>query len=358
MSEAYSEELTYVEEQPPQGVIEAAGSVVLYAVMSPEPGPEIEPSRMIGRSREIGGRDSVNIYLEEIGRTPLLDAEKEVELAKTIEAGLFAQRLLDEGRISRVKGGEPKRATQEELEWLAEEGQKAKAEFINANLRLVVSIARKYSRTQMPLLDLVQEGNTGLIRAVEKFDFEKGYKFSTYATWWVRQAITRGIAAQGHAVKLPTHIAEELNQMAGVRRTLERQLGREPEPEEIAKELDKDIDRILDLITWNKAHVSLDTPVDDAGETSLGDLLEHETLPGPDATVLSVEERERLNWLVDSLDARGADIIRLRYGLADGRQHLLADIGAKHGISPERVRQLQREMLQKLRRLAEPDLAR
>lgn len=352
MSEAYSEELTYAEkQQPPQEVIEAAGSVVLYAVMSPEPEPEIEPSRMIGNSREIAGRDSVNLYLEEISRTPLLNAEKEVELAKTIEAGLYAQHLLDQSKA-------PKRTRQGELEWLAEEGQKATTEFINANLRLVVSIARKYGRSQMPMLDLIQEGNTGLIRAVEKFDYKKGYKFSTYATWWVRQAITRGIAAQGHALKIPTHIAEELNQMSGARRTLERQLGREPEPEEIAKELGKDIDRILDLITWNKDHISLDTPVDDAGETSLGDLLEQETMPGPDTTVLSVEERERLNSLLACLDERGADIMRLRYGLTDGRQHKLADIGAKHGISPERVRQLQREMLQKLRRIADPDLAR
>ncbi len=309
------------------------------------------------RGREIEGRDSVGLYLDEIARTPLLDAAREVELAKTIEAGLFAQHLLDQGRIARAKGGAPKRATQEELEWLAEEGQKAITEFINANLRLVVSIARKYGRAQMPMLDLIQEGNTGLIRAVEKFDYAKGYKFSTYATWWVRQAITRGIAQQARVVRLPVHVVEELNQVGGARRTLERQLGRDPDPTEIAAELGMDLDRVLDLMSWGREHISLDTPVDEDGDTSLGDLMAQETSPGPDLTVLDTEARDRLNSLVGQLDERAADIIRSRYGLVDGRQHKLADIGAKHGISAERVRQLEREALQKLRRLGDPDLA-
>src|SRR6187200_2506552 len=307
--------------------------------------------------REIEGRDSVGLYLDEIARTPLLDAATEVELSKTIEAGLFAEHLLSSGRVGRAKGGAPKRATRDELEWVAEEGQRATQRFIQANLRLVVSIARKYGRSQMPMLDLVQEGNTGLIRAVEKFDYAKGYKFSTYATWWVRQAITRGIAQQARVVRLPVHVVEELNQIGSARRTLERQLGREPDPQEIATELDMDIERVLDLISWGRAHVSLDTPVDEDGDTSLGDLMAQETTPGPDLTVLDVEARERLDALVDTLDERAADIIRSRYGLTDGRQHKLADIGAKHGISAERVRQLEREALQKLRRLGDPDLA-
>ena len=307
--------------------------------------------------REIEGRDSVGMYLDEIARTPLLDAITEVELSKTIEAGLFAEHLLAEGRIGRKKGGAPKYATQEELEWLAAEGQRAIQRFIEANLRLVVSIARKYGRSQMPMLDLVQEGNTGLIRAVEKFDYAKGYKFSTYATWWVRQAITRGIAQQARVVRLPVHVVEELNQVGAARRTLERQLGRDPEPEEIATELGMDLDRVLDLLSWGREHVSLDTPVDDNGDTSLGDLIAQETAPGPDSTFLDVESRDRLGHLVELLDDRAADIIRSRYGLVDGRQHKLADIGAKHGISAERVRQLEREALQKLRALADPDLA-
>ena len=303
------------------------------------------------------GRDSVGMYLDEISRTPLLDAAREVELAKTIEAGLYAQHLLDEGRIGRAKGGAPKRATREELEWLVDEGERAIQEFISANLRLVVSIARKYGRAQMPLLDLVQEGNTGLIRAVEKFDYVKGFKFSTYATWWVRQAITRGIAQQARVVRLPVHVVEELNQVGAARRNLERQLGREPEPEEIADELGMDVHRILDLVAWGRDHVSLDTPVDEDGDTSLGDLVARETLPGPDITVLDVESRDRLSGLVDKLGPREADIIRARYGLLDGRQHKLADIGRRHGISAERVRQLEREAIARLRTIADPDLA-
>ena len=185
-------------------------------------------------TREIEGRDSVGLYLDEIARNPLLDAQTEVELSKTIEAGLMAEHLLATDRVGRKKGGAPGYATREELEWLAAEGQKAVDTFITANLRLVVSIARKYGRAQMPMLDLIQEGNTGLIRAVEKFDYTKGYKFSTYATWWVRQAITRGIAQQARVVRLPVHVVEELNQVGSARRTLERQLGREPDPQEIA----------------------------------------------------------------------------------------------------------------------------
>ncbi|MGZ4453958.1 MAG: sigma-70 family RNA polymerase sigma factor, partial [Nocardioides sp.] len=192
-------------------------------------------------TREIEGRDSVGLYLDEIARNDLLDAAKEVELSKAIEAGLMAESLLAQGKVGRKAPGGAKR---EELEWLAEEGRKAVDQFITANLRLVVSIARKYGRAQMPMLDLIQEGNTGLIRAVEKFDYTKGYKFSTYATWWVRQAITRGIAQQARVVRLPVHVVEELNQVGGARRTLERQLGRDPDPTEIAQELGMAVDRV------------------------------------------------------------------------------------------------------------------
>ena len=291
----------------------------------------------ITHTREIEGRDSVGLYLDEIARTPLLDAVREVELAKTIEAGLFAQHLLETGRIGRAKGGAPKRATREELEWMVEEGERAVQEFITANLRLVVSIARKYGRSQMPMLDLVQEGNTGLIRAVEKFDYTKGFKFSTYATWWVRQAITRGIAQQARVVRLPVHVVEELNQVGGARRTLERQLGREPDPAEIAAELGMDLDRVLDLMAWGREHVSLDSPVDEDGDTSLGDLMAQQTTPGPDLNVLDVESRERLNTLVEHLDERAADIIRSRYGLTDGRRPLRGDLRARDTWWPFRT---------------------
>ncbi len=305
----------------------------------------------------VEGRDSVGMYLDEIARTPLLDAAQEVELSKAIEAGLFAEQLLAEGRIERRRGGAPKRATRDELEWIAAEGRRAMHQFTTANLRLVVSIARKYGRNQMPMLDLIQEGNTGLIRAVEKFDYAKGYKFSTYATWWVRQAITRGVAQQARVVRLPVHVVEELNQIGAARRNLERRLGREPEAEEIAAELEMDLTRVVDLIRWGRDHVSLDTPVDDNGDTSLGDLVAREATPGPDLTLLDRESQARLASLVDRLDEREADIIRSRFGLIDGRIHKLADIGARHGISAERVRQLEREALARLRAIADPDLA-
>ena len=308
-------------------------------------------------TREIEGRDSVGLYLDEIARNPLLDAQTEVELSKAIEAGLMADHLLATGRVGRKKGGAPGSPPRKSWSGWPRRVARPSTRFITANLRLVVSIARKYGRAQMPMLDLIQEGNTGLIRAVEKFDYTKGYKFSTYATWWVRQAITRGIAQQARVVRLPVHVVEELNQVGSARRTLERQLGREPDPQEIAHELGMDIDRVLDLMAWGRDHVSLDTPVDEDGDTSLGDLMAQETTPGPDLSFLDVEARERLDALVDTLDERAADIIRSRYGLTDGRQHKLADIGAKHGISAERVRQLEREALQKLRRLGDPDLA-
>ncbi|MGH3356965.1 MAG: sigma-70 family RNA polymerase sigma factor, partial [Nocardioidaceae bacterium] len=290
-------------------------------------------------------------------RTPLLDAAREVELSKAIEAGLLAEHLLAEGRVGRRKGGAPGSATREELEWLAAEGCRARERFLSANLRLVVSIARRYGRSQMPLLDLVQEGNTGLIRAVEKFDYAKGYKFSTYATWWVRQAITRGIAQQARVVRLPVHVVEELNQIGSARRTLERQLGREADPEEIATELGMSLERVVDLLGWGRDHVSLDTPVDEDGDTSLGDLVARETMPGPDSTFLDVESRARLESLIDLLDTRAADVIRSRYGLGDGRQEKLADIAARHGISAERIRQIEREAIARLRQIADPDLA-
>jgi len=308
------------------------------------------------REHSIEGRDSVGLYLDEIARTPLLDAATEVELSKAIEAGLFAEHLLATGQATTADGA-AQGPSREELEWIVIEGEQATQRFIQANLRLVVSIARKYGRSAMPMLDLVQEGNTGLIRAVEKFDYQKGFKFSTYATWWVRQAITRGIAQQARVVRLPVHVVEELNQIGSARRNLERQLGREPEPAELAAELDMSVERVLDLIAWGRDHVSLDTPVDEDGDTSLGDLVARETMPGPDSAVLDDESRRRLDDLVDRLDPRSADVIRSRYGLVDGRQEKLADIGARHGVSAERVRQLEREALSQLRKLADPDLA-
>ena len=297
----------------------------------------------------IDGKDAVGLYLDGIAKTPLLTAEEEVELARTIEAGQYARAILEdrltdqEAELRRVE------ATPEELEELAEQGDLAMQRFITANLRLVVSVARKYGRAQMPLLDLVQEGNTGLIRAVEKFDFTKGFKFSTYATWWVRQSISRGIAQQGRIVRLPVHVAEQVNQVAAVRRTLERRLGREPELSEIASELEIPEEQIIDLLRLSRDHVSLDAPVEEDGDTALGDLLAREMSPGPDEMVLDAEDRKRLEAMLSTLDDRSADVVRRRYGLLDGRQAKLSDIAAIWGITAERVRQIERHAISKLR---------
>ncbi|HSN43350.1 MAG TPA: sigma-70 family RNA polymerase sigma factor [Propionibacteriaceae bacterium] len=295
----------------------------------------------------IDGRDAVGQYLDEIARTPLLDAVTEVELARAIEAGLFARNVLDGTVESMIS------ASDEELRDIIEEGEAAMARFIKANLRLVVSVARRYGRSQMPLLDLVQEGNTGLIRAVEKFDYSKGFKFSTYATWWVRQSISRGIAQQGRVVRLPVHVAEQVNQVMAVRRTLERRFGRDPEVTEIAEELGMTPELVLDLIRYSRDHVSLDAPLEEGGDTSLGDLIALESSPGPDEVVLDAEERARLEALLSNLDERSADVVRRRYGLHDGRQAKLADIGAVWGITAERVRQIERQAITKLRTKAE-----
>ncbi|MGA4668288.1 sigma-70 family RNA polymerase sigma factor [Propionibacteriaceae bacterium Y1923] len=303
----------------------------------------METKQRVRSSDGIEGKDSVGLYLESIAKTALLTAEQEVELAKRIEAGVYARGILDGAVKSKVK------ATREELEWLAADGEQAMQHFIRANLRLVVSVARKYHRSPMPMLDLVQEGNTGLIRAVEKFDYAKGFKFSTYATWWVRQAISRGIAQQGRIVRLPVHVAEQVNQVSAARRNLERLLGREPSVEELAKELELDTDRVIELIRYSREHISLDAPVDDDGDTSLGDLIAKDVTPGPDELVLDAEDRGLLDGMLSDLDERSADVVRRRYGLVDGRQAKLADIGAVWGITAERVRQIERSALAQLR---------
>jgi RNA polymerase sigma factor (sigma-70 family) len=301
----------------------------------------------------IDGKDAVGLYLDGIAKTPLLTAEEEVQLAKLIEAGRYARAILDGTLDDTEEALRHVAATPDELAEIAREGEQAMQRFITANLRLVVSVARKYGRAQMPLLDLVQEGNTGLIRAVEKFDYTKGFKFSTYATWWVRQSISRGIAQQGRIVRLPVHVAEQVNQVSAVRRTLERRLGREPELWEIADELGVAEEQIIDLLRLSRDHVSLDAPVEEDGDTALGDLLAREMSPGPDEVVLDAEDRARLDAMLASLDERSADVVRRRYGLLDGRQAKLADIAAVWGITAERVRQIERHAISKLRGDAE-----
>ncbi len=297
----------------------------------------------------IDGKDAVGLYLDGIAKTPLLTAPEEVELARAIEIGQYARALLEDRLTPEDAALHKVSASREELEQLVAEGDAAMQRFITANLRLVVSVARKYGRSQMPLLDLVQEGNTGLIRAVEKFDFSKGFKFSTYATWWVRQSISRGIAQQGRIVRLPVHVAEQVNQVSAVRRTLERRFGREPELSEIADELGLPEEQIIDLLRLARDHVSLDAPVEEDGDTALGDLLAREMSPGPDEMVLDAEDRQRLESMLSTLDERSADVVRRRYGLLDGRQAKLADIASIWGITAERVRQIERHAITKLR---------
>ncbi|WP_117211897.1 sigma-70 family RNA polymerase sigma factor [Allorhizocola rhizosphaerae] len=290
-------------------------------------------------------RDLVGVYLHEISRTPLLDAAHEVDLAKAIEAGLYAEYLLEEEKV-------PAGVSRRELEDLVSEGERAKDLFIRANLRLVVSIARRYVRSGMPMLDLIQEGNTGLVRAVEKFDYVKGFKFSTYATWWIRQAISRAIAQQERTVRLPVHLVEDVNRMRNVARQLTRELGAEPEPEQIAVALGVPLERVTELIRWSQDTVSLDTPVGDDGDTQLGDLVADSDTPSPEEIVLSALERQRIEGLLNHLDDRSAGIMRARYGLEDGREHSLTEVASRFSLSRERIRQLEIQALGRLRELA------
>ncbi|WP_412541864.1 sigma-70 family RNA polymerase sigma factor [Longispora sp. K20-0274] len=290
-------------------------------------------------------RDLVGVYLHEISKTPLLGAEQEVDLAKAVEAGLYADRLLSEEKA-------PQGVSADELAELVTEGQKAKDQFIKANLRLVVSIARRYVRSGMPMLDLIQEGNTGLVRAVEKFDYVKGFKFSTYATWWIRQAISRAIAQQERTVRLPVHLVEDVNRMRSMARQLTRELGGEPEVEQLANALGVPVERVNELKRWSQDTVSLDTPVGDDGDTSLGDLVSDSDAPSPEDIVLAGLERERIDSMIGHLDDRSAGIVRARYGLEDGREHSLTEVAQRFSLSRERIRQLEIQALGRLRELA------
>ncbi|WP_344361243.1 sigma-70 family RNA polymerase sigma factor [Streptomyces gobitricini] len=296
---------------------------------------------------EIADRDLVGMYLDEIARTPLLDAAKEVELSQTIEAGVFAQQILD-GEVDSDAAG----ASRAELERLVAEGERAKDVFIRSNLRLVVAVARRYPRSGLPLLDLIQEGNAGLVRAVEKFDYTKGFKFSTYATWWIRQAITRSIADQSRTIRLPVHLVEELGRIRRVQREFNREHGRDPEPAEIAAELGSNPERVIDVLDWARDPVSLNMSVDDAGETQFGDLLEDTSAVSPEQSVLTLLRSEELDGLIGKLDTRTASIIRMRYGIEDGRERTLTEVGKEHGLTRERIRQIEKHALLELKRMA------
>ncbi|MET7288661.1 sigma-70 family RNA polymerase sigma factor [Streptomyces sp. NPDC005573] len=295
---------------------------------------------------EIADRDLVGMYLDEIARTPLLDAAKEVELSQIIEAGVFARQVLDGHEETGAA------ATRKELEALIDDAERAKDVFIRSNLRLVVAVARRYPRAGLPLLDLIQEGNAGLVRAVEKFDYRKGFKFSTYATWWIRQAITRSIADQSRTIRLPVHLVEELGRIRRVQREFNREHGREAEPAEIAAELGSTPERVTDVLDWSRDPVSLNMPVDDEGETQFGDLLEDTSAVSPEQSVLSLLRSEELDDLIGRLDERTASIIKMRYGIDDGRERTLTEVGKEHGLTRERIRQIEKHALLELKKLA------
>jgi RNA polymerase primary sigma factor len=286
--------------------------------------------------------DSVHTYLKSIGRTSLLTAEQEVDLAKRIEAGLFAEHKLDT---------EPDLSAdlRRDLELVAEDGRRAKAHMLEANLRLVVSVAKKYSDRGLSLLDVVQEGNLGLIRAVEKFDYTKGYKFSTYAMWWIRQAIQRGFADSARTIRLPVHVLEMLSKLSRVERDMHQRLGREPTPEELAVELDRTPDQIEELLRTSRQPISLDSTIGEDGETSIGDLIEDVDAPEASELVDRQLMAEQLRSALDALTPREATIMAMRFGLYDGNPHTLDEIGRALGLTRERIRQLEKQSLSKLR---------
>src|SRR5215475_1247253 len=286
--------------------------------------------------------DSVHTYLKSIGRTSLLTAEQEVDLAKRIEAGLYAEHKLDT---------EPDLPAdlRRDLELVAEDGRRAKAHMLEANLRLVVSVAKKYSDRGLSLLDVVQEGNLGLIRAVEKFDYSKGYKFSTYAMWWIRQAIQRGFADSARTIRLPVHVLEMLSKLSRVERDMHQRLGREPTPEELAIELDRTPDQIEELLRTSRQPISLDSTIGEDGETSIGDLIEDVDAPEAGELVDRQLMADQLRHALDALTPREATIMSMRFGLYDGNPHTLDEIGKALGLTRERIRQLEKQSLSKLR---------
>ncbi|HEY8481418.1 MAG TPA: RNA polymerase sigma factor [Spirillospora sp.] len=286
--------------------------------------------------------DSVHTYLKAIGRRQLLTAEQEVELAKRIEAGLYA-----EHKLETENDLDPE--LRADLEWIAADGRRAKAHMLEANLRLVVSVAKKYSDRGLSLLDVVQEGNLGLIRAVEKFDYSKGYKFSTYAMWWIRQAIQRGFADSARTIRLPVHVLEMLSKLSRVERDMHQRLGREPTPEELAAELDKSPEQIRELLRTSRQPISLDSTIGEDGETRIGDLIEDTDVPEASELVDRQLMADQLRRTLDILSPREAKIMSMRFGLYDGTPRTLDEIGKAMGLTRERIRQLEKESLSKLR---------
>ena len=286
--------------------------------------------------------DPVKDYLKQIGKVPLLNAEMEVELAKRIEAGLFSEEKL-------AKGGKITPKVLEELEWIAEDGRRAKNHLLEANLRLVVSLAKRYTGRGMLFLDLIQEGNLGLIRAVEKFDYTKGYKFSTYATWWIRQAITRAMADQARTIRIPVHMVEVINKLARVQRQMLQDLGREPTPEELALELDMTPEKVIEVQKYGREPISLHTPLGEDGDSEFGDLIEDSEAIVPADAVSFTLLQEQLHAVLDTLSEREAGVVSMRFGLTDGQPKTLDEIGKVYGVTRERIRQIESKTMSKLR---------
>ena len=286
--------------------------------------------------------DPVKDYLKQIGKVPLLNAEMEVELAKRIEAGLFSEEKLN-------KGGKIGPKVQDELEWICEDGRRAKNHLLEANLRLVVSLAKRYTGRGMLFLDLIQEGNLGLIRAVEKFDYTKGYKFSTYATWWIRQAITRAMADQARTIRIPVHMVEVINKLARVQRQMLQDLGREPTPEELAKELDMTPEKVIEVQKYGREPISLHTPLGEDGDSEFGDLIEDSEAIVPADAVSFTLLQEQLHAVLDTLSEREAGVVSMRFGLTDGQPKTLDEIGKVYGVTRERIRQIESKTMSKLR---------
>ena len=286
--------------------------------------------------------DPVKDYLKQIGKVSLLNAEQEVELAKRIEAGLFAEEMLNEGKRLDKK-------MQRDLEWIATDGRRAKNHLLEANLRLVVSLAKRYTGRGMLFLDLIQEGNLGLIRAVEKFDYTKGYKFSTYATWWIRQAITRAMADQARTIRIPVHMVEVINKLARVQRQMLQDLGREPTPEELARELDMTPEKVVEVQKYGREPISLHTPLGEEGDSEFGDLIEDSEAIVPSDAVSFTLLQEQLESVLDTLSDREAGVVRMRFGLTDGQPKTLDEIGKVYGVTRERIRQIESKTMSKLR---------
>ncbi|MEV0327224.1 RNA polymerase sigma factor [Micromonospora echinospora] len=308
---------------------------------------ESEALKQARRDAELtASADSVRAYLKQIGKVPLLNAEQEVELAKRIEAGLYAAE-----RLRLAEEGEEKftREMQRDLGWISRDGERAKNHLLEANLRLVVSLAKRYTGRGMAFLDLIQEGNLGLIRAVEKFDYTKGYKFSTYATWWIRQAITRAMADQARTIRIPVHMVEVINKLGRIQRELLQDLGREPTPEELAKEMDITPEKVLEIQQYAREPISLDQTIGDEGDSQLGDFIEDsEAVVAVDAVSFSLLQ-DQLQQVLQTLSEREAGVVRLRFGLTDGQPRTLDEIGQVYGVTRERIRQIESKTMSKLR---------